>query len=112
MDKIEKLQQLNEVFALKITSPLLKTCNTIVPGAGNADADIMFIGEAPGKKEDELGLPFVGAAGKFLDQMLEAIGLTRNDVYITNIVKCFGIIVIIVDDCGMFPDFQSFIFIS
>jgi len=88
MDKTNKLQKLNEKFALTITSPLLKTCNLIVPGSGNANAKIIFIGEAPGKKEDETGLPFVGAAGKFLDQMLEAINMTRADVYITNIVKC------------------------
>ncbi len=56
-------------------------------GDGNADADIVFIGEAPGKKEDEQGLPFVGAAGKFLDEMLAQAGMRRSDVYITNIVK-------------------------
>lgn len=56
-------------------------------GSGNTDADIVFIGEAPGKKEDEIGLPFIGAAGKFLDEMLTTAGMTRSDVYITNIVK-------------------------
>lgn len=56
-------------------------------GDGNPDADIVFIGEAPGKNEDEQGLPFVGAAGKFLNEMLASIGLNRQDVYITNIVK-------------------------
>jgi DNA polymerase len=56
-------------------------------GDGNPDADIVFIGEAPGQKEDEQGLPFVGAAGKFLNEMLEQAGLVRSDVYITNIVK-------------------------
>jgi DNA polymerase len=56
-------------------------------GDGNVDADIVFIGEAPGKNEDEQGLPFVGAAGKFLDAMLETINLKRTDIYITNIVK-------------------------
>lgn len=60
---------------------------TFVPGAGSLDADIMFIGEAPGKKEDETGLPFVGAAGKFLDEMLASIGLQRDDIYISNMVK-------------------------
>lgn len=60
---------------------------TFVPGAGNLDADLMFIGEAPGKKEDETGLPFVGAAGKFLDEMLASIGLKREDIYISNVVK-------------------------
>jgi DNA polymerase len=56
-------------------------------GDGNINADIVFIGEAPGKKEDESGLPFVGAAGKFLNEMLTNIGMDRGDVYITNIVK-------------------------
>lgn len=54
---------------------------------GNPEAELVFIGEAPGKNEDQQGKPFVGAAGKFLDQMLEMIGLKRADVYITNIVK-------------------------
>lgn len=56
-------------------------------GDGNPGADIVFIGEAPGKNEDEQGLPFVGAAGKFLNEMLASIGMNRADVYITNIVK-------------------------
>lgn len=56
-------------------------------GDGNTNADIVFIGEAPGKNEDEQGLPFVGAAGKFLNEMLDGIGLDRQNVYITNIVK-------------------------
>ena len=60
----------------------------VVPGAGNPDARIMFIGEAPGKKEDQLGVPFVGAAGKFLDEMLASIKLKREDVYIANVCKC------------------------
>jgi DNA polymerase len=59
----------------------------LVFGTGNPDADIVFIGEAPGKNEDLKGEPFVGAAGKFLDEMLEMIGLERSKVYITNIVK-------------------------
>ncbi len=54
---------------------------------GDAEADLVFIGEAPGKNEDQQGKPFVGAAGKFLDQMLDMIGLKRSDIYITNIVK-------------------------
>lgn len=56
-------------------------------GSGNPNADIVFIGEAPGKQEDEQGLPFVGASGKFLNEMLDTIGLNRQDIYITNIVK-------------------------
>jgi DNA polymerase len=56
-------------------------------GDGNVDADIVLIGEAPGKNEDEQGLPFVGAAGKFLNEMLASVDMNRGDVYITNIVK-------------------------
>lgn len=59
----------------------------LVFGEGSPGAKIVFIGEAPGKKEDQLGLPFMGASGKFLDEMLESIKLKRTDVYITNIVK-------------------------
>lgn len=59
----------------------------LVMGDGNPNADIVFIGEAPGQKEDEQGIPFVGAAGKFLNEMLAAANLKREDVYITNIVK-------------------------
>jgi uracil-DNA glycosylase family 4 len=58
-----------------------------VPGDGNPDAEIMFIGEAPGWHEDKQGLPFVGAAGQFLNEMLESIGLARSEVFVTNIVK-------------------------
>jgi len=59
-----------------------------VPGAGPADAEIMFIGEAPGFHEDQQGLPFVGAAGRFLDELLESIDLKRDQVFITNVIKC------------------------
>lgn len=59
-----------------------------VPGDGPATSDIMFIGEGPGFHENEQGLPFVGAAGRFLDDLLEGIGLSRQSVFITNIVKC------------------------
>ena len=59
-----------------------------VPGSGPEDAEIMFIGEGPGFHEDRQGEPFVGAAGKYLEELLEQIGIERNDVYITNVVKC------------------------
>jgi len=59
-----------------------------VPGEGPEDADIMFVGEAPGFHEDQQGRPFVGAAGQFLEELLESIGLKRGDVFITNVVKC------------------------
>ncbi len=62
--------------------------NTIVFGAGNAHAQLVFVGEGPGRDEDIQGLPFVGRAGKLLTQMIEAMGLKRDDVYICNVVKC------------------------
>ena len=61
---------------------------TVVFGAGDADADLMFVGEAPGRNEDEAGLPFVGRAGKLLDTLLGEIGLARGDVFIANVLKC------------------------
>lgn len=61
---------------------------TAVPGDGDPKSDILFIGEGPGQKEDETGHPFVGAAGKFLDTLLESIGTTRSKVFVTNVVKC------------------------
>ena len=85
MFNLEKLNQ--EMLACQKCA-LRKGCTQVVPGAGSAEAEIMFIGEAPGKKEDELGLPFVGAAGKFLDKMLGYINLKRDQVYIANTVKC------------------------
>jgi uracil-DNA glycosylase family 4 len=60
----------------------------VVFGSGHADADLMFVGEAPGAKEDELGLPFVGQAGKLLEELLNEIGLTREDVFVANTLKC------------------------
>jgi uracil-DNA glycosylase family 4 len=69
------------------TPELRKGATQLVFGDGNPDADLVFIGEAPGKNEDIQGKPFVGAAGRFLNEMLEMIGLKREDVYITNIVK-------------------------
>ncbi|MDD4319532.1 MAG: uracil-DNA glycosylase [Candidatus Peribacteraceae bacterium] len=65
---------------------LHKTANPVL-GEGNPHATVMFIGEAPGQKEDELGRPFVGAAGQFLDELLGTIGIERKDVYISNVVK-------------------------
>jgi uracil-DNA glycosylase family 4 len=67
---------------------LAATRKTVVFGAGNADADLMFVGEAPGASEDEQGLPFVGAAGKLLEKLLGEIGLMRTDVFIANTLKC------------------------
>ena len=67
---------------------LCKTRTNIVFGTGNENARLMFIGEAPGQKEDESGIPFVGAAGKLLNKYLDAVGISRDDVYIANILKC------------------------
>lgn len=68
--------------------PLYRTRKNAVPGEGPLDADVMLVGEAPGRKEDEQGRPFVGMAGKLLDAILEKVGMPRNTVYITNVVKC------------------------
>ncbi|HEY4161358.1 MAG TPA: uracil-DNA glycosylase [Candidatus Saccharimonadales bacterium] len=77
----------SRIEAANVTPELKNQATQLVFGDGNAEAAIVFIGEAPGKNEDEQGKPFVGAAGKFLSEMLEMVGLKRQDVYITNIVK-------------------------
>lgn len=77
-----------EYIRLVKETEIYKNCKNVVVGKGNSNADIMFIGEAPGKNEDEQGIPFVGTAGKNLDNLLEKVGLTLNDVYIANILKC------------------------
>ena len=71
-----------------VRCPLHHTRTTVVFGSGNADADLMFIGEAPGANEDRLGLPFVGQAGKLLDKLLAEIGMQRSDVFVANVLKC------------------------
>ena len=68
--------------------PLKAGRRKLVFGSGNADADLMFVGEAPGAREDELGLPFVGPAGQLLEQLLGEIGLERRDVFINNVLMC------------------------
>lgn len=88
LNKEEQLNNLDEKILACSQCVLRKTCKQVVPGEGSADAEIMFIGEGPGQKEDELGRPFVGAAGKFLEEMLASINLKREDVYIANVVKC------------------------
>ena len=88
---------MKDTSSLKIIQENVKTskkcdlCDTrinAVPGKGNQSSDVVFIGEAPGKNEDQHGEPFIGRAGKKLDDALENAGLARNNVYITNIVKC------------------------
>lgn len=90
--KLEQKQAKLDAIAKRIINreidiDLAKDCLNPVPGEGNANAELMFIGEAPGAQEDKQGRPFVGASGKFLAEMLESIGLKREDVFITNIVK-------------------------
>lgn len=87
MDHNQRLRALHERHHTLTTCELKATATQPVFGSGNPQARIVFIGEAPGKKEDQHGLPFIGAAGKFLDTMLASIGMDRADVYITNTVK-------------------------
>mgnify|MGYP003393206227 CR=1 FL=1 len=87
MDKKSELENVHKKWMGECTCELKKTATQAVPGDGSAEAEIVFVGEAPGKKEDELGRPFVGSAGKFLAEMLAEINLKREDIYITNIVK-------------------------
>ena len=85
--KREQLDKLNKYWRENCQCQLRKTATQAVFGDGNAESEIVFIGEAPGKNEDLEGQPFVGVAGKFLAEMLEDIGRKRQDIYITNIVK-------------------------
>lgn len=86
--KTSQLEQLAaEIVAKNTCFELASSASQLVMGDGNTNADIVFIGEAPGKQEDIQGLPFVGASGRFLNEMLAAADLERKDVYITNIVK-------------------------
>jgi uracil-DNA glycosylase len=87
MDKKQELENLHKKWTEECLCELKKTATQAVPGDGKPEADIVFIGEAPGRSEDKLGRPFVGAAGKFLDEMLGLINLKRQEIYITNIVK-------------------------
>ncbi|MFH1665363.1 MAG: uracil-DNA glycosylase [Candidatus Omnitrophota bacterium] len=90
----EKAVKDNDLESLKaevmccLRCPLAETRTNVVFGEGNIKADLMFIGEAPGRDEDEQGRPFVGRAGQLLTKIIESIGLKREDVYIANILKC------------------------
>jgi uracil-DNA glycosylase family 4 len=88
----QRREELKEVLAQAKgcvrCSELAASRRNVVFGAGNADADLMFVGEAPGASEDEQGLPFVGAAGKLLEKLLGEIGLSRAEVFIANVLKC------------------------
>lgn len=87
-EKQRELERIKaDILASNVCPDLAESATQLVFGDGNPDAELVFIGEAPGKNEDEQGKPFVGAAGKFLNEMLNGAGLKREDVYITNIVK-------------------------
>ncbi|HSX14439.1 MAG TPA: uracil-DNA glycosylase [Candidatus Saccharimonadales bacterium] len=88
MSKADELRQVEaDIVANQVCSELASSATQLVFADGSPDSKIVFIGEAPGAKEDAQGKPFVGAAGQFLNEMLESIGLKREQVYITNIVK-------------------------
>ncbi|MEE9179363.1 MAG: uracil-DNA glycosylase, partial [Vicinamibacteria bacterium] len=88
VDSSEHLEAIREDLGDCTRCKLHKGRQTVVFGVGNPNADLMFIGEGPGYEEDRQGLPFVGPAGQLLTKIIEAIQLTRDDVYIANIVKC------------------------
>jgi DNA polymerase len=84
----EVLKQVAEETSVCTKCELYHSRKNAVPGEGPPDADILFIGEGPGFHENEQGRPFVGAAGRFLEELLENIGMSREEVFITNVVKC------------------------
>lgn len=84
-DQLDQLKQ--KIIQDKVGANLAAQATNLVFGEGSPDAEVVFIGEAPGRNEDLEGRPFVGAAGKFLDQLLETINMPRASIYITNIVK-------------------------
>jgi uracil-DNA glycosylase len=92
MDRAQRIAELEryhrEEVAVCVRCPLSEGRTTVVLGAGDHDADLMFVGEAPGYHEDRQGLPFVGAAGKLLAELLEGIGISRDEVFIANVLKC------------------------
>ncbi len=87
-EKRQRLSKVGQAVAQCTKCPLHKQRTNTVPGEGNPDARIMFVGEAPGQTEDEQARPFVGQAGKLLTKIIEAMGLNRRDVFIGNILKC------------------------
>ncbi|MEE9535459.1 MAG: uracil-DNA glycosylase, partial [Nitrosopumilaceae archaeon] len=86
--KLESIEQIRKQVVSCTKCELCKTRKNAVPGKGNKNSDLVFIGEAPGRSEDKAGEPFVGTAGKKLSAALEDSGLSRDSVYITNVVKC------------------------
>ena len=87
-ERRERLVEIYREASVCTRCPLSETRTNVVFGAGNADADLMFVGEAPGAEEDRQGLPFVGRAGALLTELLQGIGLTREEVWITSVLRC------------------------
>jgi uracil-DNA glycosylase family 4 len=87
-ERRERLVEVYKQASVCVKCPLSETRDKVVFGAGNSDADLMFVGEAPGAAEDKQGLPFVGRAGAFLTELLDGIGMKREDVFIANTLKC------------------------
>lgn len=88
MNATDSLEQVAQEVVVCTRCQLHHSRKHAVPGVGPAQVEIMFIGEGPGFHENEQGLPFVGAAGRFLDELLASIGMQRSEVFITNVVKC------------------------
>lgn len=88
LTRVDELRAFGDVVAGCTKCALAEGRTQVVFGAGDPNSDLMFVGEAPGFHEDKQGVPFVGAAGKLLEQLLAGIGLTREDVYIANVLKC------------------------
>jgi len=87
-DRAAALRAYAEETAGCTRCPLAATRTQVVFGSGNPDADLLFVGEAPGFHEDQNGVPFVGQAGKLLDRLLAGIGLERSDIFVANVLKC------------------------
>jgi DNA polymerase len=86
--RVKRLKELAEQIRVCVKCPLHESRTVAVPGDGKPSAKVMIIGEAPGREEDKTGHPFVGAAGRFLNEVLEGTGFARADFFITNTVKC------------------------
>ena len=88
MSTVELMEKVTSQIRVCVQCPLSRKRKSAVPGEGDTEASVVFVGEAPGRLEDMKGRPFVGAAGKILDGLLESIGLLRENIFITNVVKC------------------------
>jgi DNA polymerase len=88
LEMVNRLEELARQISVCVKCPLRESRTIAVPGDGKPSAKVMMIGEAPGREEDQSGHPFVGSAGRFLNEVLEGTGLDRNDFFITNTVKC------------------------